>query len=371
MEQTTTEPTDVRPGKVQHNGSARRASGSGTLRRMVLIAVVGVGAILGVTWGVRAWIYSRNYVSTDDAQVDGRIVPVLAKVGGYVASIHVDENTKVTAGQSLVDLDDAELRDRLATAEAELAAAQETASTGSRVQKLSAQRQKDALQAQLTAARATADRTERDLVRQKALAEEQIVSEQKLDEVATDLETARARVRVLEQQVAAAAAGVSQAESSMRLADARLETAQAADRLAEQQLAYAHIAAPASGTIARRQIETGQLLQPGQPIMAIVADTSVWITANFKETDLDRLRIDQPVDIEVDAYPDCTAHGRVESLSPATGARFALLPPDNATGNFTKVVQRVPVRIGISEGCGEELPLKPGLSTTVHVKTGK
>ena len=154
----------------------------------------------------------------------------------------------------------------------------------------------------------------------------------------------------------------------MRLAEARLGSAQAARDNAALQLEYTRVTAPASGVVSKKQVEVGQLVQAGQPLMTIVSDTGVYITANFKETQLSDLKVGQPVDIEVDAY-GCTAEGKVESLSAATGAKFALLPPDNATGNFTKVVQRVPVRIAVTRACEGNRPLRPGLSVTVHVET--
>ena len=126
--------------------------------------------------------------------------------------------------------------------------------------------------------------------------------------------------------------------------------------------------APASGTVSKKQVEVGQLVQAGQPLMTIVSDTGTYITANFKETQLGDIRVGEPVDIEVDAY-GCTAKGKVESVSAATGAKFALLPPDNATGNFTKVVQRIPVRIAVVKTCSATQPLRPGMSVNVHVAT--
>jgi len=136
---------------------------------------------------------------------------------------------------------------------------------------------------------------------------------------------------------------------------------------ARLQLSYTQVAAPMAGLVSRKQVEVGQLVQAGQPLLTIVSDTSVWITANFKETQLSDIRVGQPVDIDIDAYPGCHARGAVESLSAATGAKFALLPPDNATGNFTKVVQRVPVRVAVTEGCGKDRPLRPGMSVDAHV----
>ena len=136
------------------------------------------------------------------------------------------------------------------------------------------------------------------------------------------------------------------------------------------QLSYATITAPLGGAVARKQVEVGQLVQPGQPLLSIVSDTGVWVTANYKETQLARIRVGQPVEVEIDAYPGCTAHGAVESLSAATGARFALLPPDNATGNFVKVTQRLTVRIDLDSSAQDTtVLLAPGLSVVVNVNT--
>jgi membrane fusion protein, multidrug efflux system len=129
------------------------------------------------------------------------------------------------------------------------------------------------------------------------------------------------------------------------------------------------VTAPVSGIVSRKQVEVGQLVQAGQPLLTIVSDTGVWVTANFKETQLEDIKVGQAVELDVDAYGGATAKGTVESLSAATGAKFALLPPDNATGNFTKVVQRVPVRIRITQGLGKDRPLRPGMSVVAHVNT--
>jgi membrane fusion protein (multidrug efflux system) len=153
------------------------------------------------------------------------------------------------------------------------------------------------------------------------------------------------------------------------VAQARLDAAQAARDNAALQLSYTKITAPVNGVVSRKMVEIGQLVQPGQQIMSVVADTGMWVTANYKETQLSDMRAGQTVEVDIDAYGGCQAEGAVQSLSAATGAKFALLPPDNATGNFTKVVQRVPVRIKITKGCGADRPLRPGMSVTTHVKT--
>jgi membrane fusion protein (multidrug efflux system) len=351
------------------------ASESGGIKKKVILAVVVIVAIGALAWGFSKWRYSRAHESTDDAQVDGHIVPVLAKVGGYVASVAVDENQRVNEGQILVTLDDKDYRVRLEQAQADLAAAQAAAGSGkatgqAEAQVATAAGQRASLGSQVVAARAANTKAQADLSRMRDLAAKQIVSRQQLDAAQAAADAARAQLQAAEQQATAAGAQVSSAEAGVRVATARAEAAQAEVDNARLQLSYTKITAPASGIVARKQVEVGQLVAAGQPVMSIVADTGVWVTANFKETQLGDIRVGQPVEFEVDAYGSCTAHGVVESLSGATGARFALLPPDNATGNFTKVVQRVPVRIRVTKACADNRPLRPGLSVNVHVQTG-
>jgi membrane fusion protein (multidrug efflux system) len=296
-------------------------------------------------------------------------------VGGYVRQVNVSENQPVQSGQLLVQLDEAEYRQRLAQADADLQAALAAGgvngSTGqAQAQVLSASGQHSALEAQITAARANAQRALADLSRAEDLAKQQIISRAQLDAARSAAETAQANVTALERQASAAGASVTNAQAGVRLAEARVQAAKASRDYAALQLDYTKVVTPESGIVSRKQVEVGQLVQPGQPLMWIVADTGAWITANFKETQLASMHPGQPVDVEVDAYQGCHVEGKVQSISSATGAKFALLPPDNATGNFTKVVQRVPVRIQIVKGCGREQPLRPGMSVTAHVNTG-
>jgi membrane fusion protein (multidrug efflux system) len=344
-------------------------------RRTITFTVIGVIAAILLFWGIRTWSFARAHESTDNAQVDGRIVPILAKVGGYVQQIMVGENDHVRPGQQLVQIDEAEYRQRLAQADADLqgaiAAAGSNGSPGqAEAQVMTASGQQSALEAQIVAARATAQRAAADLARAEDLVKQQIISRAQLDAARSASETAQANVTALERQAAAAGASVTGARGGVRLAEARVQSLRAARDLAALQLQYAKVVAPEAGMISRKQVEIGQLVQPGQPLMWVVADTGEWVTANFKETQLASMHPGQPVEVDVDAYENCQVEGKVLSISSATGAKFALLPPDNATGNFTKVVQRIPVRIQVTHGCGADKPLRPGMSVTAHVKTG-
>ncbi|HVA57121.1 MAG: HlyD family secretion protein [Gemmatimonadaceae bacterium] len=346
---------------------------NGNRRRLVLPILI-ILVVLGLGWAFEQWRYSRSHESTDDAQLDGDMTPVLAKVGGYVQRITIDENEHVAGDSLLVLIDPAEYQARLAQAEGELAAARAAVSgplgegqAQAMVQAASSQRA--SLEAQISAAKANLIKANADLARAKELVAKQIVSRQQLDAAQAAADAAAAALQALQRQQSAAGSNITAARAGVRLAQARLAAAQATVENAKLQLSYTRITAPMAGMVSRKQVEIGQLVQPGQPLLTIVADTGVWVTANYKETQLSDIRVGQPVDIEIDAYPGCAAKGKVESLSAATGAMFALLPPDNATGNFTKVVQRVPVRIAVTKGCGASQPLRPGLSVNAHIAT--
>lgn len=361
--------------RTRHAPEAENAAAPQPVRRHAMVAVGAVILLAGIFWGSQKYIYSRSHISTDDAAVDGHIVPVVAKVGGYVSSVAVAENERVSAGQLVVQLDTAELAVRLAQAEADLAAAEAAAGgrgvTGqAEAQVQTAAGQQGALQAQVTAARANAARARADLGRMQELASKQIISLQQLDAARANAAAANAAVSAAERQASAASGTVSGAEAGTRLATARLDAARAARNNAALQLSYGRLVAPASGVVSKKTVEVGQLVQPAQPLMSIVSDSGTWVTANFKETQLSSMKAGQPVTVAIDAYDGCEVTGHIQSISGATGSRFSLLPPDNATGNFTKVVQRVPVRIAIDKGCGSTRPLRPGMSATAHVKTG-
>ena len=343
-------------------------------KRSPALPVLAVLALAAVLWGGKTVLYNRTHVSTDNAQVDGTIVPVLAKVGGFVAAVHPVENQRVKAGDLLVQIDSSEYLMRLAQADADLAAA--VAGAGNRdgegqadAAVKNAQSQRQVIDAQILSARAAQAKATADLGRMKELVAKQIVSRQQLDATQAAYDQAAAQLAAVERQANAATAQLAGAQSGVKFAQARLAGARATRENALLQLTYTHVAAPLAGSVSRKQVEVGQLVQPGQPLLTIVSDTSVYISANFKETQLADLKVGQSVAIEVDSYPDCDAEGKVESVSAATGARFALLPPDNSTGNFTKVVQRVPVRVQLTKGCGDGRPLRPGMSVTVHIST--
>jgi len=316
-------------------------------KRQIVFLIMGVALLGLVGFGAKRWWFSRSHVSTDNAQVDGHIIPILPKVGGFVAEVRVRENQEVKAGDTLVVLDDRDFVVRLAQTEADLKALLATVSSRTRVGQA---------EAAVAQAQANAQKARADLARLEPLAQQDIVSAQQLD-------ATRAAAAAADAQLAAA-------QAALAGADARVAASRAARDQAALQLSYTRITAPANGVVSKKTAEVGQLVQPGQPLMAVVPLQDVWVVANLKETETAGVRPGEAAQFTVDAYPGCTFGGRVESISPATGAKFSLLPPDNATGNFTKVVQRVPVRVrpeGAAD-CGARV-LRPGMSVNVTITT--
>jgi membrane fusion protein, multidrug efflux system len=340
-------------------------------RRYIPFVVLGILAIAGLIWGIRAWLYSRAHETTDNAQIEGHVVPVLPKVGGYVLRVFVEDNQVVREGDTLVILDPRDYQVRVQEAQADLQAAEVAAARngGATAEVGQASARQGAAVASIGSAQANYDRARRDVERIRKLAETRVVSRQQLDQAEAAFRSADADLKAAQSQARAAQAEVSGANAGVRTAAARLAAAQAAVSAAQLQLSYAVITAPAPGRVSKKTVEVGQLVSPGQSLMSLVDERDVWVVANMKETQLDDIAVGQPVEVEVDAYKGRTFNGKVESIQGATGARFALLPPDNATGNFTKVVQRIPVRIALDRPPADAPPLRPGMSVEVAIDT--
>jgi membrane fusion protein (multidrug efflux system) len=317
-------------------------------------------ALAAIAWAVVRWRHGLTHIRTDNAQVEGHVVPVLARVNGYVLAVGVGENQQVAAGDTLVRLDDREAVQRLAQAEADLQAA--LSSQGQRGRVGQAEAQIAAARAAVDQAEANAKRTRQDADRIRRLAARGIVSSSSLDAAVSAQDAAAAALEAARKQVLAAEAAWSGAGSRVTAARAGVERA----RL---DLSYTALVAPRGGVVSRKVVEVGQYVMAGQGLMAVVPLDEVWVVANLKETEIREVGPGDRAEIEVDAYPGRRFRGHVESLSPATGARFSLLPPDNATGNFTKVVQRIPVRIRIDGPFDGAHPLRPGMSVTATVIT--
>jgi membrane fusion protein (multidrug efflux system) len=298
-------------------------------------AVALIVVVAGVVW----WLHARHYETTDDAFIDTHIVHLSPQVSGRVTRIYVNDNQQVSKGQPLVEIDPADVQAKLAQAQAQAAQAE------------SVYRQDVAADVGL---KAQAERAQRDADRYRTLqqATPQAVSQQTVDQAVTTSQNATA-------QAAASQAKIASDEAQIAVAKAQVDAAQL-------NVGYTHIVSPIDGHVAQRSVAEGNYVTPGQELMAIVP-LEVWVTANFKETQLAHMRVGQPVTVVVDACPGARIEGRVDSLQRGAGQAFSILPPENATGNFVKVVQRVPVKIVLND-VPKDCPLGPGMSVEPMVK---
>ena len=330
-------------------------------RRPLLIGLLTVVLLVALVYGVRWWRFSRTHVSTDDAYVHADVAQVTARVPGTIVALAVEDNTHVEQGDPLLKLDREEFDIRLREAEAAVAQAVRS------VEELKAAVQ--SAESRLTMAQAEYSQLRLDHARAEQLAGRDVVPKERLDRARTALRAGEARVQTAKSEVerARAALGVGLDAPPERTAVVR--QAIAARDAAALNVSYTDIRAPITGVVARRAIEVGQRIQPGQPLMMIVPLGRVYVEANFKETQLERVRVGQPAELVADIYPNLVFRGHVESVSPGSGAAFAMLPPENASGNWVKVVQRVPVRIALDEPppADRPLPIAVSVEATIDV----
>lgn len=394
--------------------------------RFILLALLVIAAIVAIP----VYAYYSVRESTDDAQVDGHIVPISARINGTILSVLVNDNQQVKAGDELVRLDPADYQVAVAQAKAQLASAQAniaestvnvpltTINTNASIQTSSSQTQEsqaavtsaqqgvDGARAKVAAADATLEgrradlvKAQKDLARFKDLVEKDEISRQDYDAAVAAERASAADVDLAKADGTAARHALDQAVADLGKAKARLITAMTQQRQSEESspkqrqvsearykqaqaqagqaeanlnqarlsLSYTLIKAPVDGIVSRKTAEPGMQVSIGQQIMALVPLDDVWVTANFKETQLRKMRVGQKVEIEVDTYGNRKYHGHIDSLAAASGAKFSLLPPENATGNYVKVVQRVPVKIRLEPGENRDHSLRPGMSVTPTV----
>ena len=338
------------------------------MRKIAFFAVVVVVLVLGASGGWLWWTVWRFIQSTDDAYVQSDITVISTKVEGYIQEVRVESNQTVTAGQVLFVIDDRDFAAKVAQAEATVAT--EDAAVDTYDSRLDLQRAMiDQAKAEVAAAEAEKGRTGRDYQRYQQLAASDYASKQRFETAQADDEKAAAALAQKRAAVVAALGSLRVLRAQRDEEKARRQQAHATLDLAKNDLDNTVIRAPVAGVAGNRAGQIGQYVKAGTQLMALVPLPEVYVTANFKETQLTRMRPGQAAEIAVDAYPDQPLKGRIESFAPASGAQFSLLPPDNATGNFTKIVQRVPVRIALPTDTPLARLLRPGLSVTVTVDT--
>ncbi len=396
----------TKPGLFERNPGLRTL-----LRVVVVFAVIGA---------VAYWWYGRSFEETDDAQVDGHIYPVSARISGHIVKVNVEDGQSVKAGTVLAEIDDTDYKVAVERARADFmdaSASAEAAGFSVPISQVgsnsmihsaqsdvisaeagisSANKQVDEAQARLVQAKANAQTANADLARYAQLVAKKEISQQQYDQANAAAISANAQVTAVEASLRSAQEVVKQAKARLGQAQASLANAQispkqvaltqararageaaaakakAALEQAELNLGYTKIVAPVDGVVGNRNAQAGVNVQAGQELLSIVPTSNIWVTANFKETQLEFMRPGQSVSIKVDALGGAKFHGKVTAIGGATGARYSLLPPENATGNYVKVVQRVPVRIDFDDagkqGFNQDGRLRPGLSVVPEVR---
>ena len=401
---------DQEKSREEEEAAARTAQRKTRIKKVapfVLLALV----IGGLLW----WLHARKYEDTDDAQVDGHISQIGSRISGYVTKVYVEDNQEVQQGQLLVEIDPRDYEVALARAQADYADSQATAkaanynipittiATSSQIESAqadvnnsqaaisAAQKNLDAAKAKEQAAVANNTKAQNDVQRYKPLVERDVISKQQFDAAVATAQSTQADLESAHDNVIAAQEGVTEAKAKLVQSQATLRNASTGPRQvevtqaratsaqstaaknradleqAQLNLQYTKIYAPVHGVIGHRTVEAGQYVQPGQALMSLVDIEDVWVTANFKETQLLHMQPGQPVSIHVDALGR-GFNGKVLAVGGASGARFSLFPPENATGNYVKVVQRIPVRITLNPGENKDLALRPGMSVEPRVK---
>jgi membrane fusion protein (multidrug efflux system) len=387
-------------GQLDAPHAVKPALGRRHTRRLVVVALL---VSLLAAGGAGYWYTHRNLESTDDAFIDGNAVTISPRVSGTVERLHFADNQKVLKGDLLIEIDprdyqaslddaratlaEAEARRAVAAADLDLSRASTTATLAQAEGRLSAaQASFRQAQAQVAAKDAEASRAGADVPRYQSAARKGAASQEHLDQALADARQAKAQLAAAEAAAAVANANIAEAqaqveqartapyqiavkEAALKAATAQVAAAEAAVQQASLNLSYTKIYAPETGHITKRSVNRGDVVQKDQVLTALVVGTP-WVTANYKETELTRMRPGQSVDIEIDAYPDAVFKGHVDSIQRGTGARFSLLPPENATGNYVKVVQRVPVKIVFDSPPGPQYVLGLGMSVVPTVDVG-
>ncbi|MBO9728841.1 MAG: HlyD family secretion protein [Chitinophaga sp.] len=345
---------------------------------VIVLAALVLG---GGAFGISKYIHGQHHEETDNAQIDANVSPVIPRVSGYVKEVRVKDNQFVKKGDTLVVLDDRDLAIKVQQAENALYAAQanlgaaEATTAAAQTNIGTAQAQIATIDAQIEAAKVNLWRATQDYQRYANLIKDHSITQQEFEQASAAKQTAERQLDVLARQKAAAARQTNVVTSQsgatskqINIANAGIKQRQTDVEDAKLNQSYAVITAPEDGVLSKIYVQPGQFVPAGQSLFTVVLNTTPWVVANFKETQLDKMKLGQKVTVHVDAYPGKAIEGKITSFSPATGSKFALLPPDNASGNFVKVVQRLPVKIEFDNPNDEVVKqLRPGMNVLVDV----
>lgn len=346
--------------------------------RIIIIAAV---VLIAGFFGVRAYMHGQHHETTDNAQLDATIISVRSAVSGFVTDVRFKDNQAVKKGDTLALIDDKDYKAKvmqakaaLESAEAQTGISRSTASAATQSANASSSNSA-AMQSGIDAAKARLSQSNKDLARAEKMFADGAVTQQQLESLRTQVVSAQAQLDMASSQYRGAVSQATGSKSSaaaqqgqVNVSAALVQQRKAELELAETQLKNTAIIAPFDGIVSKKAIEVGQLIQFGQPVCSAIENNNMWVTANFKETQLEKIKVGEHAEVSLDAYPDLKLEGTVESIGGATGAKFSLIPPDNATGNFVKVTQRVLVKIKLDKVNNNSYMLSPGLSSFVDIE---
>jgi membrane fusion protein (multidrug efflux system) len=346
------------------------------------IIILGLLVAVGGTWGFTKYNHGLHHEETDDAQIDANISPVIPRISGYVTEIKVKDNQFVKKGDTLIVLDNRDQTIKLEQAKAAFAGSQgsltiaNATTTATAASGITYEANVSVVEAQIEEAKVNVWRANQDFARYENLIKDHSITQQEFEQASATKQKAERQLAVLvaqknaaERQAKAAGKQTRATSEQTSVANANIKARQAEIDNAELTLSYTVITSPTDGRVSKVNAQLGQFLSAGQSLFSIISTNEPWVVANFKETQLTKMKLGQKVRVHVDAYPDHEFEATVASFSPATGARFALLPPDNASGNFVKVVQRLPVRIEFTQAQDKRISeLRPGMNVFVDVE---
>jgi len=365
-------------------------------KKNILLPIIGIAILIAAIYFAYTKItYSMHNEDTENSQLQANIVPISPRISGYVTDIFIEDNQNVKKGDTLIKLDDRDLKIKVEQAQINLQNAQanvsvvrsnvtsaDAAASATSTSIVTAQANVETAKANVESAKVRVWNATENFKRYEQLLGQTSATQQQYDQALAEKQTAEKQVAVLERQVAVAQAQMKAAQqqtsasnaqangvgTQVNVAEVVIKQRQAELDFAKLQLSYAYIIAPYNGYVSKKNVQIGQLLNPGQTICSVVDESLLWVVANFKETQIGKMQVGQGVEVKVDAYPKEKIVGKVSSISAATGSTFSLLPADNATGNFVKVVQRIPVKILIDKNQNKNVQLRAGMNVTVAVK---
>ena len=337
-----------------------------TTKTLITRGVLVAGLLVAAFFGYKKINYEMHHETTDNAQVEARFVPILPRVAGYIKTLYVEDYANVKKDSLLAEIDDSELALQLEEMEADLAQA-ETDIDNARANLNNTSVSVISAKANLDVAQTRKDKAQHDFERDQALFKDGAITQKQFDDSKSNLDVAAKQLEVSKNEVNVAQSRINVTEAGLKKAQAQIAVKKARIEQQKLKLSYTKIYATADGKIGRRNIDAGQFVQAGTPLFTIINDKDFWVVANFKETQLNRIKVGDEVEVKIDAYKDQPLKGKIVSVSEATGAKFSLLPPDNATGNFVKVTQRIPVKIEIQDMDKYRSMLYAGMSVEVAV----